>query len=169
MYVQELGTQPAPSTIPSSPFKMDLCEPGLSLLHWPGSPSYWVTEQHAGVLGINWLGWVNGTFARGTFAYTAQEAWPLTGEINTWRFGLFVVPSLVPCQSLGLIFFFLSSLGRNLIVSENSKDLFKSLVWGIKNYWEKSFFSYWLPFKNSSLVRPAKKSGQTRMQVGWHW
>lgn len=88
----------APSIIPWNPSEVDLCELGLALL--------WVTEQHPGVLGINCFSWVNGTFARGMFAYVAQEGWPLTGEINTWRFILLVVPSLVPCQSLGLIFFF---------------------------------------------------------------
>lgn len=70
---------------------------------------------------MNWFSWVNGILVRGIFVYTAQEGWPLTGEINTWRFSLFVIASLVPCEFLVLILFFFSSLGRDLIVSENRK------------------------------------------------
>lgn len=88
-----------------------------------------MTEHHPGVLGINVFSWVNGISARGMLPYTAQEGWPLTGEINTWRFSLFVVPSLVLWESLVLIFFFLLNLGRNLIVTENSKTSSGLLCW----------------------------------------
>lgn len=71
-----------------------------------------MTEHHPGVLGINVFSWVNGISARRTFPYTAQEGRPLTGEINTWRFSVFVVPSLVLWESLVLIFFFSLEFGQ---------------------------------------------------------